>query len=450
MKSIKYEELLRLLNNQGIILNDNIQKFMTKREKEKILSEHPYDIFVGGDGRVKTYVPDESKKSGRRLIAKSTREKVEDAIVDDYYNRMRKQTPKEQVFELKSDEQDTSFLSVGITLKDMYPEWLEYKSTQTDAATYIQRVHCDWKRYYVGTELIEKPIQQLTHVYLNKWAYNLIKENSLTKNQYYNITVIIRQLLDYCMEPETGLIKQNPFDRVKFKGKMFRKLKKPESETQVFTDKERHQIIKLAMHKFLKRPMYTTPLAIILNFTLGLRIGELSALKLTDIKGRHLQIQRSCVKDFDVTYAKEIKIEPKKDRIVDHTKSPAGERTLYLTNFAMEILNLLEESNKKYGYYDNDFLFVSIFNQRTSYDTIENCLWKLCKEVGIEVPKGNHKIRKTFISELFDADININTIREIAGHESEVTTLKNYCFDRTEKTVTEAKLDSMCDKLNVS
>jgi integrase len=41
-----------------------------------------------------------------------------------------------------------------------------------------------------------------------------------------------------------------------------------------------------------------------------------------------------------------------------------------------------------------------------------------------------HKARKTYISTLIDAGVNINTIRSLAGHESEETTYKNYCFDR--------------------
>ncbi|MDO5423173.1 MAG: hypothetical protein Q4F41_05550 [Eubacteriales bacterium] len=43
---------------------------------------------------------------------------------------------------------------------------------------------------------------------------------------------------------------------------------------------------------------------------------------------------------------------------------------------------------------------------------------------------GSHKARKTFISALIDANLNLNTIRKIVGHADERTTLANYCFDR--------------------
>ena len=44
--------------------------------------------------------------------------------------------------------------------------------------------------------------------------------------------------------------------------------------------------------------------------------------------------------------------------------------------------------------------------------------------------KSSHKVRKTYISALLDAHVNINTVRELVGHADERTTLKNYCFDR--------------------
>lgn len=447
MKSIGYSELLNLLEKQGIIIDDDVQKIMIEEERKKILKSHPYDIFTGSDGRLKTYVPDKTKKSGRRLIAKSTLEKLEDAIIEDYNKR---ENSKNAITDEHKNADEKDNLNNNITLRKIYPEWLDYKSTQTDSTSYIQRIHCDWKKFYEGTELIDKPIKELTYLYLNKWAYNLIKNNNLTKKSYYNITVIIRQCLDFASEPEIGMIDTNPFERVKFNSKMFQKEKQPKSETQVFLNRERQRLIARAYEKFLKRPRYTTPLIIILNFFLGLRLGELSSLKKSDIEGRYIKIQRSSIKDYEVICSDKVEIIPKENRVVDHTKSSAGERSLYLVDEAVKILKLLEETNKKYGYYDEDFLFISCYNQRTSPSTIATYLWTLCHEVGIEVPKGNHKIRKTFISALFDANLNINTIREMAGHESEQTSLRNYCFDRSERTEMEQKLENLSSTIMVS
>lgn len=47
---------------------------------------------------------------------------------------------------------------------------------------------------------------------------------------------------------------------------------------------------------------------------------------------------------------------------------------------------------------------------------------------------------------IFDKNININTIREQAGHEDEQTSLNNYCFDQNVNNVIEEKLESASNK----
>ncbi len=41
------------------------------------------------------------------------------------------------------------------------------------------------------------------------------------------------------------------------------------------------------------------------------------------------------------------------------------------------------------------------------------------------------KARKTYISSLLDGNVNVNSVREMAGHRDERTTLSNYYFDRS-------------------
>ena len=64
------------------------------------------------------------------------------------------------------------------------------------------------------------------------------------------------------------------------------------------------------------------------------------------------------------------------------------------------------------------------------YSSVAKAFYGYCKKMGID-SKSSHKARKTFISSLIDGNININTVRQIAGHVDERTTLNNYCFDRS-------------------
>ena len=50
---------------------------------------------------------------------------------------------------------------------------------------------------------------------------------------------------------------------------------------------------------------------------------------------------------------------------------------------------------------------------------------------------------------MFDHGININTIREQAGHEDERTSLKNYCFDQNDDYEKERLLEASANKIMV-
>lgn len=57
--------------------------------------------------------------------------------------------------------------------------------------------------------------------------------------------------------------------------------------------------------------------------------------------------------------------------------------------------------------------------------------------------KSSHKARKTYISSLIDAGVNINEIRKQVGHEDERTTYRNYCFNRMPQSETENILEKV-------
>ena len=72
-------------------------------------------------------------------------------------------------------------------------------------------------------------------------------------------------------------------------------------------------------------------------------------------------------------------------------------------------------------------------------------LWKngeTQRNIGID-EKSSHKARKTYISSLIDAGVNINEIRKQVGHEDERTTYRNYCFNRMPKNETENMLEKV-------
>lgn len=415
--------MLNYAISQGIINLDEVRNNMREKEKQRLLSKHKYKIFQDKDGRWKTTVPDETKKNGRRLVAKSSYNELEKYIITFY-----------------TSEEDIEYEKKKlITIRNLFPEWLNYKNAHTTSTSYIRRIKNDWNKYFETDTIVDIPMCDLNYLILDKWAHEIIKKDNLTKKQYYNMSIIIRQLLEYALE--LGIIEQNPFSRVKVDGKMFRHVSKPESDSQVFTVEDEKCICELAMEHYKVSPKSITPLAILLNFNLGLRAGELVALKWNDIdKHNYIHIQRMEVAD----YALDDKgvVTRCGAKIVNHTKSYAGDRKIYLNSNARNILSIIKKRSFSYGFYDDDYIFVNSNSTRLTTGSINSFLYKLCDEINIE-RKSSHKIRKTYISSLFDNGLNINKIREIAGHEDEKTSLNNYCFDRRIDSDTEKMLDNL-------
>lgn len=413
---------------------DDVQEKMREDERQRILKKHPYSVFYDEkDNRWKTTIPDETKKNGRRLVARRDKIKLENEIIE-YYSS------------IEDGEYIKEYLP---TLENLFPKWLKYKSSHTDASSYSRRIMTDWNKFYKDTDIVSIPIKDLKYLTLDEWAHNIVKQYSLNKKQYYNMTVIMRQCLDYAIE--LGLIELNPFNRVKIQKTLFAKKEKPTNESQVFLTNEQKLLCDEAAKKFSIRDWCTTPLMILLNFQIGVRIGELVALKWIDIEGDYLHIQRMEQSAFKIVEQENANIDIERDGfiVVPHTKSSAGDRMIYLNQNAKGILKLINSINIKYGYYDDGYIFIaSRQGTRGTSRTITKYLGSLCLSSGI-TNKSNHKIRKTQISAMFDNHININTIREQAGHEDERTSLNNYCFDQSDDEVKKKMLESVSNNIMV-
>ncbi len=406
------EEILSFLQANGMINVDSVANAMKKQERENIIRRnHTYAIFQDKDGRWKTYVKDETKKGGRRLIAKATREKLEDTLVD-YYKGT-----------------DLILIRENMTLAMLYPEWIRHKELHTRAKSYINRIERDWKTYYEGTEITNIPIRNYTKLQLDNWAHTLIKQYDMTNKQYYNCTVIMRQALDYAVE--LGIIPRNLFADVKIDGRrLFRHVKKKESLTQVFSVEELKKIEKMAWEDFRhgarSRIHKLAPLAVLFQFQTGIRIGEALSLRYDDVSkdGKWIHIQRF--------YRYET------GEIVEHTKEAEGDRFVPLTAHAREIIAAAKQKQNELAVPEDGFIF-SVNEKPLPYQPVQYIYEQYCKRLGT-VTKSSHKARKTYISTLYDAGVNINSIREYAGHADEQTTLHNYCFDRSSE---QEKLDQV-------
>ena len=407
--SFSDSEILSFLTENGTIDLRDVEEKMKKARKESILKEHPYKIYQGKDGRWRTHLPDESKKEGRRLIVKTSLDDLETMICDHY----------------ESSHADS--IRKMCSLQDIYPAWIEYKRLHVEETT-IMRIEKDWRKYYQGSDLVKKPICQITKLELDSWVHKMIREHEMNKHKYGNFSLIIRQMLNYAVDSE--IVEANVFESIRIDRKRVLKpeRKKPD-HTQVFNVDEELEVISRAMDSFEKKENYVqqlVPLAIIFIFYTGLRIGEVSALRYEDISGNTLTVSRA------VRYPD--------GKIIDHTKGTFGDRDIPLIPAAQEIIDASKQRREEMGLDTEGYIFCPNENPLATYKAIQHALEKYCTQLEIE-KRSPHKVRKTMISRMYDGGINPNTARKIAGHMDERTTLSNYCYDRSSDEIIIEKLD---------
>lgn len=394
------EEILGFLSRSGQINFNDVEKAMKDSMLKKVLQEkHPYKIFRSKDGRWNTYVKDPAKPSGRKRIAKASLEILQEYLYDFYTGASAK----------KWDD--------NVTLRQLYPKWLESKAKETDADTYPLRLKCTWKKFYENDPIVDIPLAELDLIMLKDWANTMIGEYKLTRKKYYNMSIIFRQALEYAVD--AGIIEENLFSRVKINRGRFVPVHKKRGSTEVFSREDDEAFQKVAWDDFYNgkhtsQPLI--PLAILFCFQTGLRVGEICSLRYSDIS-----------EDGDFIIVSSFLRQTTKE-IVDHTKGAFGDREVELTDEAKRLIALATEKQKELGASTNGFIF-SCTDRPVGYGTMRKMNEKYCRKAGIDY-KSHHKIRKTVASKMLDDGINPDYIRLFLGQEDIMTTWGHYLYDR--------------------
>ena len=433
MNTEELELLLKLAEEAGSDTSEACEYMskLKKSVKEAILAAHleKYNIyFCESDGRYHSYLPDETRPKNRKPIAKKTREELEEAIVTFYLSR------DEQEKEQKETEKEE------VTLEKYFPIWLKVKGQETGNSNYMKRIHDDWKHYYLNDPIIHKPLLSMKVIELKGWAHDKILTNHLTKKQYINMSIIIRQVYDYLVELE--MIPINPYRQFKVNNKIYTMPPKKTSETEVFNEDEEKLVKAYLLGEYYKNPFDITPLAILLNFYLGLRIGELAAIKKGDLlpDRKYIHIQWMEARQFRLTPEGKC---VQYVTVVPHTKTDQGDRFLYLVPQAREILDMILEYDEKHGLGGgpDDCIFYNRNGDPLRTWTIAKCYRKTCNALNI-IRKSNHKVRKTCITKLADnPNINLKYAMEFAGHKDVQIFIENYCFSRYSQEKTQMELE---------
>lgn len=303
-----------------------------------------------------------------------------------------------------------------LTFEKLFHEWLAYKSAVVNSPNTIKRHEQHYAKYFAASPLASKKIRRLDSLTLESEFNSIIRENNLTRKEWINIKTIPKGMFEYALRKQ--YITKNPMDGVAILVK-FKQINKKSGKTQTYNSEELEELNRYLDAKFTETGD-TSFLAVKLNFLLGLRCGELVALRWEDLEDNHLHIVREEVRNqVDNTLS-----------IAEHTKT-YNDRYVVLIPKALDILKRIPRTG--------DYIFMRNGSRITARQ-IAYVLEKFAERHGVRT-KSTHKMRKTYASMLAANGVPLDAIRELLGHSDLQTTL-GYIYN----PLTDAKTAELIEK----
>lgn len=380
------DELLKYALEHGMINMSYIQEQIKMNKRKELLEKHPYAITQGKDGKWRTYIPLED---GRKLIKLSTKEKIEERLVE-YYKSI-EETPK--------------------TFEDMYYKWREVQDSLVVNNSSV-KYDTDYKRYFLGTNFIKKEIEKITEEDIKLFIVNTVKEQGLCKKACKTLFGYISNVIRSARV--NRIITDNPMEFLEAKQfyKYCRMTARPMDKT-IVTESEMSLLNRQFQEDYQKNPSYIPTYAVEFATLTGMRVGEIAALSWDDITEEYIIVRKS----------------EKYDRInkryfIDTTKN-YKERVFPITKKIRDLLHTLKRVEM-----ENGFLCEWIFANekgRIHAPVISSCAKNKCRQIGI-TEKGIHAFRRTLNSEMRHNGVSSTVAASLLGHTESVNETY-YTFD---------------------
>lgn len=400
-------EILQFIINNGMIDINDIQNSMEAMKREELLKKHQYKIWQGKDGKWYTYLPDDSKKEGRRLVKRTEEKSLEDVVVS-YWKQ----------------------LGEVHTLKSTFYEWAGEKLRygEIEKNTY-DRYETDFNRFFKnGFE--NTNIKNITEDSFEDFIKSTINRKQLTSKAYSGMRTLIIGIFKYAKKHKYSDISIHTFfGDLNLSKKIFAKKVKC-AEKEVFTEEEIKSIVKYINGKELR----IRELGILLAIYTGMRPGELSALKPSDIRrnDRTIHVQRSEVKYKDDNCKTVISVK-------NFPKSDAGDRYLLLNDKAYDTIRKILRLNPFGEYLFQD----EKTHKRITENGFNHKLSRICIAVNIPV-RTMHKLRKTYGTTLIDHGVDDSIITAQMGHADIKTTRQYYYYSNQSNDEKLNQLNKAC------
>jgi len=329
---------------------------------------------------------------------------------DDHGNQLRKsvsaKTQALLLIKMREYERDLGLISAdaeAVTFDDWIYKFI-YKIKKGDLKNRsFQRYDSIYRNYLKDAPFAEDKIRDVSMTDLKSYYNDLQDINGKSVQTVKFVNLIIRAALADAMSDR--LILSNPTDKITFK-RAFEK-----TDIKAWTKEEQAlavQALKNKKSKYLRE-------LIILALASGLRLGELSALKWTDIDfvSGSISVTKAIerVKLPDGSYRQQVGL-PKNETSI---------RDVPLPPKTIELLKDMSLSATD----PNDLLFVRDDDKYLYDKTPNRHVQRLCKELNISIITF-HNLRHCYATRLFEAGVPIKTVQKLLGHADMQTTQNIY------------------------
>ncbi len=207
---------------------------------------------------------------------------------------------------------------------NIFEELLDYKKELTGSPNTITRHKQHYKKYFEASKLHNMRFKQIDSLLLETECNRIVRDYNLSRKEWTNVKTILLGMFEYATRKK--YITFNPMNDVKILVK-FKQVVKKTGKTQTYNTEEL-----AALNRYLDTKYTETGdvsfIAVRLNFYLGLRVGELVALKREDWEDETtLHIVREEVREH----------ESNTRYVADHTKTHL-DRFVAVPTKAIELL----------------------------------------------------------------------------------------------------------------
>lgn len=387
-------EILRFIINNGMININDVQNCMENMKRKELLQKHLYKIWQGKDGKWYTYIPDDEKEEGRKLIKRVTETAIKDYLIA-YYKKQEK--------------------GQQVTFKYAYDRWLETHSISFNSENTLIKYRTDYERFFSGRDIESMDIKLFNEENVKQFIILMCKENHLAPKACKTLCGYMRNVFKSAKIHRD--IEENLFDYLEtkqFYQFCTKKVKTPEQRT--ISNREFKLLYEQFQLDYQNQPNYIPTYAVEFASLTGFRVGEISALMWSDIQNGMIIVNKSEKYNRNT-----------KEYWIGATKN-GKERYMPLTEEIMNLLVRIKKVQKEYGY-DSQYIFANE-NGRVHAPVISSCAKNKCKQIGIPY-KSIHAYRRTFSSNLKCNGVSTTVVASLLGHTEEVNE-QYYTYDITE------------------